>query len=330
MKAQAINQFGDPSVFETIELPKPSIKPGHVLIRVLATSVNPVDCKLRHGNIPAITPPFPAILHGDVAGIIEEVGTNVMHFKKGDEVFGCAGGVIGSDGALAEYMLTDASLLAKKPHSLNMMEAAALPLVAITAWEALFEKIKLQPKQKILIHAGTGGVGHIAIQLAKQAGADVYATVSSDEKALIAKSLGATDTINYHSESVHDYVQRITDGKGFDIVFDTVGGENINKSIDAISLYGNVVTIQANSSNDLSMLHAKSGSLHVVFMLIPLIHNTQRERHGKIMKNIADLADQGKLKPLIDPQVFAFDEIGKAHALLESGKAIGKIVVVRE
>ena len=329
MKAQIINQFGDAHCFETMELPKPKLKPGHVLIRVLATSVNPVDYKIRSGKFPVITPPFPAVLHGDVAGIIEEVAPDVTTFKPGDEVFGCAGGLIHSDGALAEFMLADARLLAKKPRALNFPEAAALPLVSLTAWEALREKIHINPGQNILVHAGTGGVGHIGIQLAKEAGARVYATISSPEKAAIAKSLGADDTINYREEAVEDYVKRLTDGKGFDVVFDTIGGENIDRSLAAISLYGNVITIQAHSSHNLSPLHAKSGSLHVVFMLLPLIHDIQRERHGKIMTEIAKLADQGKIKPLIDSHVFTFEEVGQAHALLESGNAIGKIVISR-
>ncbi|RDI37278.1 zinc-dependent alcohol dehydrogenase family protein [Aquicella lusitana] len=330
MKAQVIKAFGDPGVFETMDMPVPMLLPGHVLVRVAATSINPLDYKIRSGKYQASAPPFPAVLHGDVAGIVEAVGPDVTTFQVGDEVFGCAGGIMGSHGALAELMLADARLLAKKPKSLSLTQAAALPLVSITAWEGLFDKIKIQPGQKILIHAGTGGVGHAAIQLAKWAGADVYTTVSSPDKAKIAKSLGATETIDYRHESVEDYVKRLTGGKGFEVVFDTVGGENLERSMAAISLYGNVITAQANSTNNLSLLHAKSGSLHAVFILIPLLYNIQRERHGMIMTKLAELVDQGKLKPLIDPHTFTFDEIGKAHALLESGKAIGKIVVSRE
>ncbi|WP_392537720.1 zinc-dependent alcohol dehydrogenase family protein [Legionella sp. 227] len=327
MKAQAISSFGDSSVFKTIELPKPQIKPGYVLIRVVATSVNPVDCKVRSGKYGHISPPFPAILHSDVAGIIEEVGDDVTEFSVGDEVYGCAGGFLNESGALAEFMLADALLIAKKPKELSMVEAAALPLVAITAWEALFEKVKIKSGQKVLIHAGTGGVGHIAIQLAKWAGAEVYTTVSSSDKADIAKSLGVKETINYRIESVQDYVNRVTKGMGFDVVFDTVGGENLEKSLAAVAPYGNVASIQATSTHDLSHLHAKSASLHAVFMLLPLLHNKQRERHGNILKEIARLTDEGHLKPLIDPHLFYFENIDKAHALLESGKAVGKIVV---
>lgn len=327
MKIQAIKRFGDHSVFEMMTQPKPNIKPGYILIRVCATSVNPIDYKLRAGNVPEITDPFPAILHCDVAGVIEDIGENVTGFNIGDEVFGCAGGVKGETGALAEYMLADAKLIAIKPKSLSMAESAALPLVSITAWEALFEKVKLLPQQKILVHAGTGGVGHIAIQLAKWAGMIVCTTVSNAEKVEIAKGLGVDEAINYKVEKVQDYVDRLTEGKGFDVVLDTVGGENVDQSIAAVAQYGHVITIQARSTHDLSLLFFKSANLHIVFMLLPLLYNIQRERHGKILQEIATLVDKGFLKPLINPQSFTFNEVGKAHALLESGKAIGKIVI---
>ena len=327
MKVQAILSFGDCSIFKIIDLPKPKVKPGYVLIRVMATSVNPVDCKVRSGQYGQICPEFPAILHSDVAGIIEEIGPEVTEFSVGDEVYGCAGGFKNESGALCEFMLADARLIAKKPKMLNMLEAAALPLVSITAWEALFEKVKIGFGQKTLIHAGTGGVGHIAVQLAKWAGAEVATTISSMEKEELAQSLGAKETINYTVESVQDYVDRLTHGKGFDVVFDTIGGDNLDKSLTAVTLYGNVVSIQAKSSHDVTPLHAKSASLHGVFMLLPLLYNLQRERHGKILKQIATLVDDGYLKPLVDPLVFSFDDIDKAHAYLESGNAIGKVVV---
>src|SRR3990167_10968859 len=143
MKAQVINSFGDPSVFTLVDIPIPQIKPGHVLIKVHATSVNTIDCKIRSGAVASIAPDFPAILHGDVAGTIESVGDAVTNFKKGDEVYGCGGGVRGLGGALAEFMLVDAKLIAKKPKSLSMQDAAALPLVSLAAWEALFDKANL-------------------------------------------------------------------------------------------------------------------------------------------------------------------------------------------
>jgi NADPH2:quinone reductase len=280
---------------------------------------------------PNIAPAFPAILQGDVAGTITEIGPGVEGFKVGDEVYGCAGGIIGSQGALADYMLADARLIANKPTRLSFEQAAALPLVAITAWEGLFEKVRTVKGRKVLIHAATGGVGHIAIQLAKWAGAEVYATASNQEKQAIAKQLGAKDTINYKLESVADYVTRLTNGRGFDVVFDTIGGENIERSFEAAADYGEVISIQSGGKENytLGAMHRKSLSLHFVFMLIPLLRNVERQRHGLILEQISDLVDQGKLMPLIDPKPFKFNDVGAAHDYLESGKAIGKVVVSR-
>lgn len=325
MKAYVINNYGDTNVFERVEKEEPSAKEGYVVVRVEATSINPLDCRIRKGEYPAITPAFPAVLHGDVAGVIEEVGEGVTQFKVGDEVFGCAGGIKGNDGALAEYMSADAKLLAIKPKNLSMTETAALPLIAITAWEAMFEKVAIKKGQKVLIHGGTGGVGHIAVQLAAWADAEVYTTVSSDENAKIARSFGAKETINFREEKVEDYVNRLTDGKGFDFIFDTVGGKNLENSMAALAMYGHIATTQAGTL-DLNPLKMKSGSLHTALMLLPLIHNVQRERHGDIMKKITELAEAGKINPLIS-KVFNFDQVKEAHSFLESGKATGKVVI---
>jgi NADPH:quinone reductase len=327
MKAQVIETFGDPSVFEHKEVPKPVVEPGHVIIQVKATSVNPIDTKVRLGAVPAVSPAFPAILHGDVAGVITEVGEGVTDFKPGDEVFGCAGGFKGLGGALAEFMLADAQLLAHKPSMLTMEEAAALPLVSITAWEALFTRGQLKSGQKVLIHAATGGVGHVAIQLAKWAGAEVYTTGSSKEKLEIAKQLGADVAINYREESVQEYVQKYTDGKGFDLVFDTVGGDNLTRSFEAAAINGTVLTIAARSTQDLSQLHSKGLSLHVTFMLLKILNKDSRKDHGEILKKVAQVAEDGKLRPLIDQNIFTFDEVIKAHQYLESQNAIGKVVL---
>jgi NADPH2:quinone reductase len=242
-------------------------------------------------------------------------------------VFGCAGGFKGTGGALAEFMLADADLLAHKPKNLTMEEAAALPLVAITAWEALFNRAHLVPGQDILIHAATGGVGHIAIQLAKWKGATVYTTASSQEKLEIGTRLGADVTINYREESVHDYVQKYTDGKGFDVVFDTVGGENLDRSFEAAAVHGTVAAIAARSTHDLSPVHSKGLSLHVTFMLLKILNKDMHKQYGEILKKVAKVVEEGKLRPLVDPNMFTFDEVSKAHEYLESGKAIGKIVL---
>lgn len=327
MKAVIMEEFGGPEVFKEREMPKPDLQPGHVLIHVAATSVNPLDYKIRQGIFKGFTPAFPAILHGDVAGIIVAVGEGVTNFRIGDQVYGCAGGVATYPGALAEYMIADARLLGHKPKKLTMAEAAALPLVVITAWEGLIDRARVRSGQTVLVHAGVGGVGHVAIQLAKSRGAKVFTTVSSEEKGILAKSFGADGVINYKEESVSDYVNRCTGGAGFDIVFDTVGGTTLDDSLQAIAHFGQVITILAASTHDMTPLFLKNGTLHAVIMLSPLLSGHGREAHGKIMEEAASLVDKGLLKPLIDKETFSFDQVSRAHERLESGKAFGKIVL---
>ncbi|PLR78456.1 quinone oxidoreductase [Bacillus sp. V3-13] len=327
MKAQVIHSFGSPSAFQLEDIQKPEVLPGHVLIHVKATSVNPIDTKIRSGAVPAAAPEFPAVLHGDVAGVVAEVGEGVTNFRAGDEVYGCAGGFKGLGGALGEFMLADVRLLAHKPKNITMEEAAAIPLVAITAWEALFSKANISAGQDILIHAAAGGVGHVAIQLAKWAGANVFTTVSTTGKEEIARKLGADTVINYREQSVKDYVQKYTNGKGFEVVFDTVGGENLDRSFEAAALHGTVLAIAARSTHDLSPLHSKGLSLHVVFMLLKILNEDHRHEHGEILKKITSIIEEGKLRPLLDETSFTFDEVAKAHQYLESGEAVGKIVL---
>ena len=327
MKAMVIEQFGEPEVFLEKNIPRPEMRPGHVLIDVRATSVNGVDILIRRMGPPFLSPDFPAVLHSDVAGVVVEVAPDVKSFEVGDQVYGCAGGLPGMGGALGEFMLADASLIAKKPATLSMAEAAALPLVTLTAWEALRERAVAMPGQKILVHGGAGGVGHIAVQLASIAGAQVFATVSSQEKASIAKSLGAIDAIDYRHTPVSEYVERCTGGLGFDIVFDTLGNENLALSFEAARLNGAVATTMALGQYDMTLAHVRGLSLHVIFMLIPLLHNLNRSHHGRVLGEAARLVDEGKLRPLLDPRRFAFEEVAKAHRLMESGEHVGKIVL---
>ena len=327
MKAVVIRQFGSPNNFQEIDLPIPEILPNTVLIQVAATSVNPVDFKIRKGVAQSIAPNFPAILHGDVAGIIEAVGEGCDRFQVGDEVYGCAGGVKNLGGALAEYMLADADLVALKPKSISMTEAAALPLVSITAWEGLIDRARIQPGQKVLVYGATGGVGSIGVQLAKWAGAKVYALVSSDEKSAIAYRLGADVTINYQQQSVEEFVAQYTDGQGFDVVFDTVGDDNLQNAFKAAKPNGTVVSIVSLSSQDLTLLHAKGLTLHLVYMLIPMLSGVNRAYHSKILSQLAQLVDEGKVRPLMDSKIFNIAEVAAAHEHAESGRAIGKVVL---
>lgn len=328
MQAQIIRQFGSPDVFETADVPVPQVLPNHVLIQVMATSVNPVDYKIRQGAVADIAPDFPAVLHGDVAGVVEAIGEGVVAFQPGDEVYACAGGVKGLGGALAEYMLADVSSLAHKPKSLTMVEAAALPLVSITAWEGLIDRAQVQPGQRVLVYGATGGVGHIGVQLAKSAGAIVYGLVSSEEKGKIARNLGADFTINYRQQPVEEFVAEHTDGQGFDLVFDTVGNDNLQNAFKAAKLNGTVVSIVSLSQQDLTLLHAKGLSLHLVYMLIPLLYGVNRTRHGEILAQLEQRVEAGQVRPLLD-RVFNFSEVAEAHQRAESGQAVGKVVLQR-
>lgn len=308
----------------------PEATPNHVVVRVAASSVNPVDCKIRRGDYAPMAPPFPAILHGDVAGTVTAVGKNVTRFKVGDEVYGCAGGVGDTPGALAEYMRADAALLAPKPRALDFAQTAALPLVAITAWEALVARAHIEPGQRVLIHAAAGGVGHIAIQLAKARGAQVFATASTPEKQQLARTLGADGVIDYRSETVEQYVKRCTAGAGFDIVFDTVGGDTFSHALEAARLRGTVVSILPTATYDLTPVLRKALTIHGVFMMLPLLTGAGRAAHGELLGEIARLVDAGKIRPQLDVQRFTFAQIGAAHARLESGRAIGKVVLTQD
>ncbi len=326
MKAMVIRSFGSSDLFEEIALPIPSLEKGQVLVKISATSINPVDIKIRSGIYGALAPGFPAILQGDFSGIIESVAEGVFEFKQGDAVYGCAGGIIGNNGALAEYVAIDFRFIARVPSLLSMRQAAALPLVSITAFSALIDGLNLKSSDKVLIHAGAGGVGHIAIQIAKHLGAKVYSTVSCLEKSEVITRLGA-DPIFYKTETVKDYVDRCTQGKGFDVVFDTVGGQALDDSLSAAAYQGRVATIQGASKHDLAPLFKKELLLKGVFMLGPILNGQNRERHGQILNQIAVWVSQNKLLPIVDEHFFTLTDISEAHRYFETGKHIGKVVI---
>lgn len=326
MKAMILNEYGADAEFQTTEIAAPSAKAGHVVVRVAATSVNTVDTMIRAmGKDLPLSPNLPAVLGMDFAGTVVSIGEGVTDFAPGDEVYGCAGGLADLQGALAELMPTDARLIAHKPKSLSMRQAAALPLVGITAFEGL-QRAGVRADQKVLVHGGTGGVGHVAVQLAKHLGAEVYSTCSDAKQAAVIESLGATP-INYLTEQVADYVTKHTGSAGFDVVYDTVGGENMAKSFEAAALNGHIASTVSLVELDLSTAHFKGLSLHVVFMLIPMLHDVGRETHGAILAKLAEIVDAGALKPLLDDNQFSFAEVGQAYARLTSGDAIGKVVV---
>ena len=327
MKAMILNEYGENAEFQETEIAQPSVKAGHVVVRVAATSVNTVDTMIRQlgqENLP-LSPDLPAVLGMDFAGTVEAVGEDITDFVPGDEVYGCAGGLADLQGTLAEYMLADARLIAHKPESLSMREAAALPLVGITAYEGL-QRAGVHAGQKVLVHGGTGGVGHVAVQLAKHFGGDVYTTCSGGKQIKIIEQYGATP-INYRTEKVAEYVEKYTSGEGFNVVFDSVGGDNMTNSFEAAALNGSIATTVSLLELDLTPAHFKGLSIHVIFMLIPMLHDHKREEHGKILTELARIADNGGLQPLLDEKRFSLKEVGNAYDRLTSGQAIGKVVI---
>jgi len=326
MKAMVINEYGENAIFVASEVEKPIIKAGHVLVKIAASSVNTVDMMIRNmGKDLPFSPDTPAILGMDFAGIVESVGNDVKGYAVGDKVYGCAGGLANLQGTLADYIVADSNLIAQMPKNLSMKEAAALPLVAITAYEGLI-RAGVKKGQKVLVHGGSGGVGHVALQIAKSFGADVYSTGGGDKQLALIEELGAT-AINYKTETVKEYVEKYTNGAGFDVIFDSVGGENLPNSFEAAALNGQVATTVSLCELDLSPMHFKGLSLHVVFMLIPMLNNFKREEHTEILSNVAKIAESGNLKPVVDERDFSLNEVGEAYAHLASGKAIGKVVI---
>lgn len=326
MKAMLIKSYGEDAAFEPAEIETTQVKAGHVLVKIAASSVNTVDTMIRKmgKNLP-LSPDTPAILGMDFAGKIETVGEGVTTYSIGDEVYGCAGGLADLPGTLADYIVADANLIAQKPKNLSMREAAALPLVAITAYEGLI-RAGIKQGQKVLVHGGSGGVGHVAVQLAKHFGADVYSTGGGDKQLALIEQLGATG-INYKMESVEQYVSKHTDGTGFELVFDSVGGANMLKSFEAAALNGQIASTVALCELDLTLAHFKGLSLHVVFMLIPMLHNVKRKQHAEILQSIAQIVEAGELKPVLDEEQYSLEQAGQAHARLESGQAMGKVVI---
>lgn len=310
-------------------LPMPAASAGQVLVRVRAAGLNPLDTKIRAGKADHARHPLPAVLGVDMAGTVEAVGEGVEGFAPGDEVFGMAGGVGGVQGSLAQYASVDAALLAVKPVAVPMREAAATPLVFITAWEGLVDRAHIQPGQHVLIHGGAGGVGHVAIQIAKAFGATVYATGSALQKDTIT-GLGAT-FIDYQQQAVEQYVRQHTLGEGFDIVFDTVGGTTLDDSFVAVRRYhGHVVSALGWGTHSLAPLSFRAGTYSGVFTLLPLLTGSNRAHHGQIMGEAAKLMEAGKLRIRVDARRFNLETAEQAYQHLDSGFATGKVVVEPE
>lgn len=324
MNAAVVHTYGEPLLVSRI--PLPTLRDGHALIKVEASGVNPLDTKIRIGAAAHARTTLPAILGIDLAGVVEAVADDVTSFVAGEAVYGMAGGVGGVPGSLAEYALADVRLLARRPSSWTAKQAAAVPLTAITSWEGLVDRADVGPGDKVLIHGGAGGVGHIAVQLAICRGAEVFATGRRESLATL-RELGAT-AIDYEVDDAPAYVDRYTGGDGFDVVFDTVGGTTLDAAFESVRFYtGRVISILGWGSHDLAPLSFRGASYSGVFTLLPLITGRGREHHGDILRQITALADSGALTPIVDPRTFTLHTAGEAHRAVEDGTARGKIVV---
>ncbi|MBS1523812.1 MAG: zinc-dependent alcohol dehydrogenase family protein [Bacteroidetes bacterium] len=324
MKALVLESFNAP--YQIREVDKPVAGKGQVLVKIEASGANPLDMKIKAGQAAHAQVTLPAILGIDMAGIVEAVGEGVTAFRPGDEVYGMTGGVGGNQGSLAEYATVDANLLAIKPGNLNMREAAALPLIFITAWEGLVDRANVSERKTVLVHGGAGGVGHVAIQIAKAKGAMVFSTVDPAKNELI-KSYGATP-IDYTSLAVEEYIQKYTNGNGFDIVFDTLGGATLDASFKSVKQYtGHVISILGWGAHSLAPLSFKGATYSGVFTLYPLISGKGRAHHGEIMREATILAETGKLVPFLNPKDYTPATIEDAYNDIEHGKAKGKTVI---
>lgn len=306
MKAVRIHQYGGREVLSIDDIPLPEIAPDEVLVKVVAASINPVDWKVREGYLAQMIPhPLPLTLGWDVSGVVAQVGAEVTAWQVGDAVF--ARPDLARSGTYAEFVAIRTNECARKPRTISHIEAASLPLAGITAWESLVDAAQLAPGQRVLVHAGSGGVGSLAIQIARATGATVIATTSSRNRALV-ESLGAHQVVDYTTTKVADAVEPV------DAVFDTLGGE-VQEASWAILKPGG---IQVSIISPPDEARASAQGLRGAFVFIG--------PNAPVLDKLAAMVDAGTLRPVVGAE-FALDDIAAAHALSESGRAVGKIVL---
>ena len=317
MKAAVLSQFGSADMFEIRDVPVPSVGPREARVRVHATSVNPLDYKIRRGDY-ADYVPLPAITGHDVSGVIEEVGDDVTEFAVGDEVY-YTPQIFGAQGSYAEKHVANVDIIARKPKNLSHAEAASLTLVGGTVWEAFVTRAQLQVGETVLVHGGAGGVGSIAIQLAKAMGARVFTTAARRDHDFVS-GLGADLAIDYRTEDYVEVVNQATDNAGVDVVFDTIGGDMLTKSPRVLAQMGRVVTlVDIPQPQNLIEAWGRNASYHFLFT---------RQNRGKL-DALTHLLERGQVKPIIGA-TFPLERIGEAHAHLEARSANGlrgKIVI---
>jgi NADPH2:quinone reductase len=326
MISVAMTAPGGPDVLRVVTLANPQItQPHQVLVRLHAAALNPVDYKVRRrGNDGK-----QIVLGCDGAGVVEAIGDAVTRFAPGDAVYFVNGGYGSEQGTYAEYVVLDESVVAHMPKSLDFAHAAAVPLVLITAWEALYNRASIRAGTTVLVQAGAGGVGHVAVQLAKLAGARVLATVSTDEKSRFVSALGA-ECINYRTENVLERVRELTGGSGVDVVFDTVGGATFTSSLELLDFYGTLVTCVERGWPNVDATTAMDRNLSVAWTWMPAPQifgmTAGREAQTHILEEGAALIDEGRLQVKVGA-AYPLDRAAEAHAALEAGHITGKVVL---
>lgn len=332
MKAIVMTATGEPEVLRLKDWPQPAITGDRqLLVRLKAAGVNPLDTKLRRRGT-FFPERMPAVLGCDGAGVVERIGAQVQRFKVGDEIYFFNGGIGADPGNYAQYTLVDERCAARKPVSMSFAEAAAAPLVLITAWESLHDRAHVRAGQRVLVHAGAGGVGHVAIQLAKLAGAQVCVTVGSQAKARFASELGADQTILYREQDFVAAVRDWTQGQGVNVALDTVGGETFVKTFGAVNFYGDVVTIlEPPRDADWKEARQRNQRVSLELMLSPMLYRLTewREHQTQILEQCAGLIDAGKLKVRVC-RTLPLAQAAEAHRALERGEAMGKLVLDTE
>jgi NADPH2:quinone reductase len=324
MRVMLCNRNGGPEVLEPGELPAPIPGPHDLLVAVRASSVNPVDTKVRRGGGAARL--FPLVLGYDASGVVVACGGAVSGWAPGDAVYGCPN--LFAHGANAELVLLDARAAARKPASVDDATAAALPLVGLTAWEALHDRARIQPGQTVLIHAGAGGVGHLAVQLARLHGCRVLTTAGRPESiAFCRDTLGADEVIDYRSTDFVARVAELTGGRGLPVVFDTVGDDIFRRSIDCVAPGGQLVTILGATPGDgAAKLLYRSITVHYEFMGARVAYGLDPGHQGSVLAGLARLVDRGLLRPHVSRRLPLAD-IAEAHRQLETGHTIGKVAI---
>jgi NADPH:quinone reductase-like Zn-dependent oxidoreductase len=307
--------------FQVLKVPRPSPGRDQVLVKVAAAALNPLDAKIRAGLAPHAQQPLPAVLGIDVAGTVEAVGEGVSAFRVGDEVMGMAGGVGGRQGALAQYLAVEAALLAPKPRAAAMRDAATVPLAFVTAWEGLVERAGLRSGQTVLIQAGAGGVGLVCVQLAIALGARVFATGRKAHRSVI-EATGATFVDSESPGASSGALE-----EGFDVVYDTLGGEFLDRSFDAVKPYGHVVSCLGWGSHSLAALSFKRATYSGVFTLEPLLSGNNLARLGEILVRASRLMEEGALVPRVASDAFGLESVNEAFDLLASRRGSGRVVV---